>query len=268
MVEKENKPVSDEKRQMRRGTLTTDKVKRFRDTPLYPLSGNVTMATNGQTYRFPNPYGGKHLQFIGVVVRENQNGYVLTVNALSRIPVAGKSYYLSTNPDHTIVIRGSSSSTSIQATPTNPDYPSIPNGLWLESASTDDLFGNSRITVTASSVPSINIRSMVNGIAHLRKAFYYSPESASSVGIAKQFVDPDGNEIIVQCGNYMLIVDENVSASTPEYAASATEGHLVNIVWNSTIVARATVVGYDNDSFEVKVTLFDNWYIVGNFICT
>lgn len=267
-IEKENKKVELGTRKIRRGATTTNKVKRIKHVPLYVTSGNVTMATSGAVYKFPNPYGATKLQFMGVVTRRNQNGFVLTVDAVTRIPVAGKVYYLEGNEDHTIVITGSSSNTSLQAIPTNPDYPTIPTGTYLEDEAGDDVFGTSNFTVTSVSTPVINIRVSVDGIAHLRPAYYFAPQSSTSVAIAARTIDPDGNKILVQCGRYFLVVDENASASTPEYAASSTEGHLVNIVWNGTIVARATLINYSQKSFEVAVTLFDNWVIDGNFICT
>lgn len=263
MIEKNNNFIVNEKKQMRAGGLFSTREKKVIPGPRYPTSGNVTMSTNGAVYRFPNPYGATKVQFLGVVTRLNQDNYILTINPpLTRIPVAGKVYYLDGTPLHTIVITGSSSNTSIQATPTNPDYDSIPTGEWKEDPSTASMFGNSNFVVSAVSQPSINIRVAVDGVAHLRPAYYFSVQSSTSVGVAKDV------QKYVQCGRYFLIVDENASASTPEYAAASNELHLINIVWNNTIVARATLTNYGPDFFEVTVTLFTNWKIQGNFICT
>lgn len=267
-LDKEIRKNDPNKRQMRSGGLLSTRERKVIPGPRYPTSGNVTMAQNGAKYKFPNPYGATRLDFLGVAIRENQNGYVLTVDPLTRIPIAGKVYYLDGNPDHTIVITGSSSDTSIQAQPTNPDYQSVPTGLWREDESMDDVFGNSRITVNSVSVPTVNVRVALDGVAHLRPAYYFAPQSSTSVSVARKMKDPDGNKIIVQCSRYLLIVDENASASTPEYAASAGELHIVNVVWGGSIVARATITAYGPDFFEVTVTLASNWYIAGNFICT
>lgn len=267
-VDKEIKKHDPNKRQMRSGGLLSTRERKVIPGPRYPTSGNVTMAQNGATYKFPNPYGASKLQFLGVAVRQNQNGFVLTVNSLTRIPVAGKVYYKDGDPDQTIVITGSSSDTSIQALITNPDYSTISTGLWREDESMDDVFGNSTITVTGVSSPTVNVRVALDGVAHLRPAYYFAPQSSTSVAVAQRTTDPNGDKIIVQCSRYLLIVDENASASTPEYAASAGETHIVNVVWGGSIVARATVVSYGPDFFEVQVTLASNWYIAGNFICT
>lgn len=262
-IDKENKQNSGEKRQMRQGGLFSTRERKVIPGPRYPTSGNVTMATTGTRYRFPNPYGATKVQFMGVAVRQNQNGNVLTISPpLTRIPVAGKVYYLVSDPSYTMVITGSSSISSIQAIATNPDDPIIPTGEWHEDASTASMFGNSNFIVSSVSTPTFNIRVAVDGVGHLRPAYYFAPQSSSSVGVAQDV------QKYVQCGRYFLIVDENASSSTPEYAAASNETHLVNIVWNSTIVARATIVNYGPDFFEVDVTLYTNWLISGNFICT
>lgn len=263
MIDKELKKNDGGKRQMRYGGLFSNKEKRVVPGPRYPTSGNVTMATSGTVYRFPNPYGATKLDFLGVVTRLNQSGYVLTINPpLTRIPVVGKIYYLQGNPDHTFIVTGSSSNTSIQGFPTNSEYPSIPTGTWLEAAETAGLFGNSSIVISATSVPAISVRVAVDGVAHLRPAYYFAPQSSASVSVAKQV------QKYVQCSRYFLVVDENASADTPEYAATSGENHIVNIIWNGSIVARATVTNYGPDFFEVTVTLATNWVIQGNFICT
>ena len=260
-IEKKIKQNDGSKRQMRSGGLFSTKERKVIPGPRYVTSGNVAMLTNGATYRFPNPYGAQKVEFMGVVVRQNQSGHILTVSALSRIPVAGKKYFLQSDPTYTLTITGSSSNTSLQAIPTG-DLGTIPTGVWEEDPSTDSLFGNSTITVNSVSVPTINIRVAVDGIAHLRPGYYFTPQTSTSVGLAGEV------QKYVQCGRYFLVVDENASASTPEYAAAANEGHIINIVWNSTIVARATLVNYGPDFFEVQVTLFTDWGIYGNFVCT
>ncbi|UOF78920.1 hypothetical protein [Caudoviricetes sp.] len=69
MIEKEIKKHDGSKRQMRNGGLFSTKEKRVIPGPRYATSGNVTMATNGATYRFPNPYGATQVMFYGIASR-------------------------------------------------------------------------------------------------------------------------------------------------------------------------------------------------------
>lgn len=183
-LEKQIKQNTPEKRQMRNGGLFSSKEKRVIPGPRYATSGNVRMATNGATYRFPNPYGATQVMFFGIASR-------------------------------------------------------------VTGGSTD-------------------IRADVFGVAQLRPSYYFEPQDSVSVAVAKQV------QKIVQAGKWLLIVDENVTGSTPEYRARAIETTLVNIDWpnTATIVARAEVVDYGPDWFDVKVDLATGWEINGNFMCT
>lgn len=69
MIEKGDKKPDRGRRQIRRGATTTNKVKKIREVPLYRTSGNVTMAQDGETYRFPNPFGAKQVTFYGIAYK-------------------------------------------------------------------------------------------------------------------------------------------------------------------------------------------------------
>lgn len=84
----------------RRGAAFQNKVKRFKDTPLYKTSGNVSMETDGATYRFPNPFGAKKIEFYGVAT----NGTV-RVNCFG-IAFLGPSYYFTPQDSTSVGLAG------------------------------------------------------------------------------------------------------------------------------------------------------------------
>lgn len=176
MIEKKNKKVELGTRKIRRGTTTDNKVKRIKRVPLYPTSGNVTMATNGVTYRFPNPYGATQITFYGIAYKTDGS-----------------------------------------------------------------------------------IRVDCFGMAFIRPSLYFTPQTDTSVGLAGEVQD------IVQSGKWFLVT----TGASPQYRARSIETTLVNIDWpnTSTIVARAEVVNYGPDYFEVEVELASGWEINGNFVC-
>jgi len=267
-LEKEITGNDGEKRQMRSGGLFSTKRKKVIPGPRYATSGNVTMSTNGARYRFPNPYGATQVMFLGIASRLTTAGFTLTVNPVANVPANGAVYENTANPLLTIVITGNSGATTLFALSTNPDYETPVTGRYDKVSGS----GNSFITVTGVSAPGVDIRADVTGIAQLRPSYYFKPQSSTEVAVANDIglYNDDGSKIIVQCGKWSLVVDENASGSSPEYRARAVETTLVNIDWPnaSTIVVRAEVVDYSNEWFEVEVDLATNWILVGNFICT
>lgn len=176
MIEKDNKKIEPGTRKIRRGTTTDNKVKRIKRVPLYPTSGNVTMATSTR-YTFPNPYGATQITFYGIAYKTDGT-----------------------------------------------------------------------------------VRADVFGIAFIRPSLYFTPQDSTSVGLAGEVQD------IIQSGKWFLVT----TGAAPQYRARSIETTLVNIDWPSTatIVARAEVVNYGPDYFEVDVELAAGWEINGNFVCT
>lgn len=267
-IEKENKPNERTKRQMRNGGLFSTKEKRVIPGPRYATSGNVTMATSGQVYRFPNPYGATQVTFFGIASRAATSGHTLTTNTITTLPIAGDVYKkiiyeadgVTVKDELTITITGTSGSTTVFALATNPDYPEPETGTYIRVSGS----GDPTIVVTVVALASTDIRADVFGIGILRPSYYFEPQSTSSVAVAKEV------QKIIQSGKWFLIVDENASASTPEYRARSIETTLVNIDWPnvSTIVCRAEIIDYGPDWFDVEVTLAANWVLQGNFVCT
>lgn len=182
MIEKDLQEVSEEKRQMRRGGLHSTKEKRVIPGPRYATSGNVTMSTNGATYRFPNPFGATQVMFYGIASR-------------------------------------------------------APGGV-------------------------TDIRVDVFGVAQLRPSYYFAPQDSTSVAVAEHVQKK------IQSGKWFLVTSS--AAIAPQYRARAIETTLVNIDWptSNDIVARAEIVNFTKDWFEVEVVLAADWSIVGNFVCT
>lgn len=98
------------------------------------------------------------------------------------------------------------------------------------------------------------------GVAQLTPSYYFTPQSSTSVGLA----GPKQN--LIQAGKWFLVTE----SATPRFRARAIETTLVNIDWpnESTIVARAEIINYGPDFFEVDVQLASGWQIDGNFMCT
>lgn len=177
MIRKENVPIDQTKRQIRRGAINSTKVKRLEQTPLYKTSGNVTMKTSGAVYRFPNPFGATQVTFFGIAYKT----------------------------DGTVRV---------------------------------DVFG----------------------IAQLAPSYYFTPQDTTSVGLAGP------KQKLIQAGKWFLVT----TGASPQYRARSIETTLVNIDWptSADIVARAEVVDYGPDYFDVRVDLATGWEINGNFMCS
>lgn len=267
-IEKDNKKIEKGVRKIRRGTTNTKKVKKIRETPLYVTNGNVTMATNGATYRFPNPFGAKQITFFGIASRLTTAGYTLTVNTVIIAPTNGTVYKLQSDPTKKIVITGYSSATTLFGLPDGTQT-TIATGVYDLDSGT----GDATLTVNSISSPGVDIRVDLFGMAQLRPGYYFQPQTSTSVTLKQPVIanTPENEYLkIVQAGKWFLIVDENASSASPEYKARSIETRLINIDWpnSSTIVARATVARFGPDYFEVEVELATNWIIVGNFMCT
>lgn len=260
MIEKESKQNPATKRQMRTGGLFSNKEKRVIPGPRYATSGNVTMSTNGSVYRFPNPYGAKQVMFYGNAVRGVTAGHTLTTNTIGTLPAIGDTYEkdLGGGIKLTIVLTGIGGATTLYALSTNPNYATPETGTYVRTSGG----GDATIVVTVVNVFAVDIRVDLFGTAQLRPGYYFEPQDTTSVAVSKV------PQKIIQSGKYFLIVDENASGATPEYRARVGELHIINIDWPSAIVARATVVDYGPDWFDVEVTLSANWSIQGNFVCT
>lgn len=262
MIEKEINKNPEGKRQMRSGGLFSTKERKVIPGPRYATSGNVTMSTNGSVYRFPNPFGATQVMFYGNAVRYTTAGFTLTTNTITTLPSIGATYEkdLGSGNKIKIVITGTSSSTTIFALATNPSYPTPETGTYVKTSGS----GDPSIVVTVVTTPTVDIRADLFGVAQLKPSYYFEPQDTTSVAVSKSV------QKIIQSGKFFLIVDENASGSTPEYRARAGELHLINIDWpsTSTIVARATVIDYGPDFFDIEVTLAANWSIQGNFLCT
>lgn len=104
-----------------------------------------------------------------------------------------------------------------------------------------------------------SIRVDVYGQAQLVPSFYFTPQDSTSVGLA------GSKQKIIQAGKWFLVT----TGSSPQYRARSIETTLVNIDWpnSGTIVARAEIVDYQPDYFEVEVELAAGWEINGNFMC-
>lgn len=115
---------------------------------------------------------------------------------------------------------------------------------------------------------SIDIRSLVVGDAFLGPSFYLQPESSTSVTIGGTPMT------VIQSSSYILVND---SGSGPNTQASVSEGHIVSVIFNGVVVARATIPDLEVFSTEpggpiqqgaliVDVELESNWEIIGNFV--
>ena len=103
------------------------------------------------------------------------------------------------------------------------------------------------------------IRADIFGMAQLTPSYYFTPQDTTSVGLAGP------RQKIIQAGKWFLVT----TGTAPQYRARSIETTLVNIDWPNaaTIVARAEIINYGPDYFDVQVVLASGWEINGNFMC-
>lgn len=103
------------------------------------------------------------------------------------------------------------------------------------------------------------VRADVFGMAQLTPSYYFTPQTTTSVGLAGP------KQKIIQAGKWFLVT----TGAAPQYRARSIETTLVNIDWPNTasIVARAEIIDYGPDHFDVEVILASGWEINGNFMC-
>jgi len=103
------------------------------------------------------------------------------------------------------------------------------------------------------------VRVDVFGIAQLVPSRYFTPQTTTSVGLTGP------RQKLIQSGKWFLVT----TGAAPQYRARSIETTLVNIDWPTVndIVARAEIIDYGPDYFEVEVTLASGWEINGNFMC-
>jgi hypothetical protein len=103
------------------------------------------------------------------------------------------------------------------------------------------------------------VRVDVFGMAQLAPSYYFTPQDGVSVGLAGP------KQKVIQAGKWFLVT----TGAAPQYRARSIETTLVNIDWptSNDIVARAEIVDFGPDYFEVEVILASGWEINGNFMC-
>ncbi len=103
------------------------------------------------------------------------------------------------------------------------------------------------------------VRVDVFGMAQLTPSYYFTPQDTTSVGLAGP------KQKLIQAGKWFLVT----TGAAPQYRARSIETTLVNIDWPTVndIVARAEIIDYGPDYFEVEVILASGWEINGNFMC-
>lgn len=106
MIEKNDKKIEVGTRKIRRGTTTTNKVKRIKNVPLYRTSGNVTLTQDGAIYRFPNPYGAKQVTFNGLAVRYTAQSKIDIRANIMGIAQLAPSYYFTPQTSTSVGLSG------------------------------------------------------------------------------------------------------------------------------------------------------------------
>lgn len=126
---------------------------------------------------------------------------------------------------------------------------------------------------------TVDVRTQVIGSAELGPSYFFQPESTTTTSPS----DVIGN--VIQSGSYLL-----VETTTPQVNTSATEGHLVQVIYTGSIgtkltdniVAQITIPnpwtkgldagfdysnkGYGLGYIYLDVDLATNWEINGNFV--
>ncbi len=116
---------------------------------------------------------------------------------------------------------------------------------------------------------SPTIRAHCIGNAQLGPSFYLQPSSTTSVVVG----GPTQN--IIQSSSMLLIDSSTTSALfsglgtqyNPTVRAIVDEGHLVDVEYGG-ILARATILSYENGVILIDVFVASTWQIIGNLVIT
>jgi hypothetical protein len=228
--------------------------------PSISTLGNINLAQNAQAYSIGlnvkpvNSFKPSLIRFNGIAVFATSTFTVTSANATLN------AVYEYQNIQFTVTstITGG---TTLQTNGPGWIFAPASGSLTRVSGSGDNFINFSSITST------ITIRALAVGDAYLGQSYYLQPLTTNSVTVGGP------TQPVIQCCSYIII---NNSGSGPATQAQAGEGHIVDVSFNGSIVARATIpdlgdFGTDaqpiqNGNLIVNVTLAAGWAIQGNFL--
>lgn len=224
------------------------------------VTGNITLAQNSQQYSIGlnikpnNSFTPSLVRFNGVAIFATSTFTVSSSNATTG------AVYQYQNIQFTVTST-IAPGTTLQTN--GPGWVIAPASGTLTKVS-----GTGDATINFSSLTSsITIRAMAIGDAFVGTSYYLQPFSTTSVTVGGP------GQAVVQCCSAIVIND---SGSGPVTQATAGEGHIIDVSFNGSAVARATIpdlgeFGADalpiqNGNLQVAVSLAAGWAIQGNFL--
>lgn len=239
--------------------LDSDKVNAWDLNHSQASTGSITMATDGQRYRIglnlkaALSFAPANVRFNGIAV------YSLSSFTISSSSVTSGAIYQVNGVRFTVLATISPGTILSTAGPGN--------ALTATSGILTKVSGTGPSTINFSNVSVTNtIRSLVVGDAFVGPSFYQQPESSSSVNIGGP------PQVAIQSSSYILVNDSGAGTLTQ---ASVSEGHIISVTFDGSIVARGTIpdladFGANDKPIEggdllVDVTLLSGWSIIGNW---
>lgn len=245
--------------------IDSPKVSQDNILPGIELSGTITFAQS-TTYQIGVNFNASEVRFYGNAVRRD---YIFTVTAANA--TAGDTY---TNNGATFTVLHTITAGTTLVT--------VGTGAPTASGTLTKATGSGDATITfASSTHSIEVRANVTGSAKLGAGFAFQPLTTTSVQVGtkqypfvQQIQITDATKSIVTNylqGSAFFLVDS--SATTPVVRAIADGFHIVEVEYAidygtqiTGVVARATIVGVNQNYISVQVFLATGWEIDGLWV--
>lgn len=224
------------------------------------VTGNITLAQNSQQYSVGlnikpnNSFSPSLVRFNGVAVFATSTFTVSSANATTN------AVYQYQNIQFTVTST-IAPGTTLQTN--GPGWVIAPASGTLTRVS-----GSGDSTITFSAVTSsITIRALAVGDAFIGTSYYLQPLSTTAVTVGGP------GQAVIQCCSAMVV---NGSGSGPATQATAGEGHIVDVSFNGSAVARATIpdlgdfganaLPIQSGNLQIAVSLAAGWAIQGNFL--
>lgn len=224
------------------------------------VTGNITMAQNGQQYSVGlnlkpnNSFNPSLVRFNGVALFSTSTFTVTSANA-----TLGAVYQF--NGIQFTVTSTIAPGTTLQTNGPGWVFAPASGTLTIVSGGGDTHINFSAVT------SSITIRAFAVGDAFIGTSYYLQPLSTTSVTVGGP-----GQVVIQNCSAIVV----NGSGSGPATQATAGEGHIVDVSFNGSVVARATIPDLgefganaqpvQNGNLQIAVSLAAGWAIQGNFL--
>ena len=149
---------------------------------------------------------------------------------------------------------------------------SVSGNISFSSSDTYTIYLNSSFTpshiqVYGNVTGAASERYMTMGSANLTPSFFLQPDTTRTVvtgTIQYPFTDPNlSTTVPLQSSVYF-----GAESAAGALHTLSSEGHVVNVFYNSAIKARATVTEFSKSFIKIQTTITSGWEINANFVIT